>query len=73
MEKTLNEPLKREAESLTQALRPFCGVKNPYTMPDRSPAVPLEARSMYGTHLLNHLTADRTAWTAGQIAVITLL
>ena len=42
-------------------------------MPDRSPAVPLEARSMYGTHLLNHLTAYGAGLTAGQIAVITLL
>ena len=42
-------------------------------MPDRSPAVPLEARSMYGTHLLHHLTAYGAGLTAGKIAVIALL
>ena len=30
-------------------------------------------RSSYGTHLLDHLAADGTGLTAGQIAVVALL
>ena len=55
------------------ALYPPGNILNAHTMPDRRAAFPREARSMYGTHLLHHLTAYGTGLTAGQIAVIALL
>jgi len=30
-------------------------------------------RGSYGTHLLNHLTADGTGFTAGELTVVTLV
>lgn len=55
------------------ALYPLGNILNAHTMPDRRAAFPREARSMYGTHLLHHLTADGAGLTASQIAVIALL
>lgn len=55
------------------ALYPPGNILNANTMPDRRAAFPREARSMYGTHLLYHLTAYGAGLTAGQIAVIALL
>ena len=54
-------------------LYPLGNILNAHTVPDRRAAFPCEAQSMYGTHLLHHLTAYGTGLTAGQIAVIALL
>ena len=55
------------------ALYPPGNILNAHAMPDRRAAFPREARSMYGTHLLHHLTAYGAGLTAGKIAVIALL
>ena len=39
-------------------------------MPQCCSVSPFETRSSYGTHLLDHLTADRTCLAAGQVAVV---
>ena len=55
------------------ALYPPGNILNAHTMPERCAAFPREARSMYGTHLLHHLTADRAGLAAGQFAVVAIL
>ena len=42
-------------------------------MPHSSPVFTGIVRSSYGTHLLDHLAADRAGLTAGQVAIVAFL
>ena len=44
-----------------------------HDMPCGSPVVSRKSRSSYGTHLLDHLTANGAGLTGGQVAVIAVL
>ena len=55
------------------ALYPPGNILNAPAVPDHRAVFPRKARSMYGTHLLHHLTAYGAGLTAGKIAVIALL
>ena len=48
-------------------------VPNFELMPDCSAVCTGIVRSSYGTHLLDHLAADRTGLATGQVAVVTVL
>lgn len=48
-------------------------VPNLYLMPHSSPVFAGIFRSSYGTHLLDHLAADRAGFAGGEVAVVALL
>lgn len=49
------------------------GVADRGFMPFRYPAVTVEAHGSYGVHVVDHLTADGTSLTGGDVTVVTVV